>query len=379
MDFRLSADHEEMRNMVSKFTRQEIIPYIGEYDEKEEYPVEIIRKMHEVGLMNTAVPTEYGGPGVDMIGQMIVTEELCYGDLGVGITMASSGLLAPCPVLVGGNEEQKTRFFDMLNNGKLAAFCLTEPGAGSDTASLATTAVRKGDHYILNGTKQFITNAGVADVYIVFATLDRSKRYKGFIGFIVDRHTPGISVGPEEKKMGVHTSDTRQVIFEDVAVPVANRLGEEDDGFKICMKALDLSRPSVAAEGLGVAKRAFDIAVQYSKERSTFGQTLSNHQAIRFMLADMAMEIEASRLLTYKACWLAMNGEPFSHVASYAKCFSTDTAMRVTTNAVQILGGYGYLKEYTVEKFMRDAKVLQIYEGANQIQRNIISSHIFRK
>jgi alkylation response protein AidB-like acyl-CoA dehydrogenase len=286
--------------------------------------------------------------------------------------------LAPCPVLVGGNEDQKTRFFDVLNGGKLAAFCLTEPGAGSDVAALATTAVKKGDHYILNGTKQFITNAGVADMYVVFATTDRNQRYKGIIGFIVDRHTPGISVGPEEKKMGVHTSDTRQVIFEDVAVPVANRLGEENEGFKICMKALDLSRPSVAAEAVGVAQRAFDIAVQYSKERTTFGQTISNYQTIRFMLADMAMEIEAARLLTYKACWLAMNGLPFSHIASYAKCFASDVAMRVTTNAVQILGGYGYLREYGVEKLMRDAKVMQIYEGTNQIQRVVISNHILK-
>ncbi len=378
MDFRLTDEQEEMKKTVRKFTKREIIPYIGEYDAKEEYPAEIIKKMYEVGLMNTAVPAEYGGPGVDMIGQMIVTEELCYGDLGVGITMALSGLLAPCPVLVGGNEDQKTRFFDALNRGKLAAFCLTEPGAGSDVAALSTTAVKKGDYYILNGSKQFITNAGVADMYVVFATTDRNQRYKGIIGFIVDRHTPGISVGPAEKKMGVHTSDTRQVIFEEVAVPVANRLGEEGEGFNICMKALDLSRPSVAAEGVGVAQRAFDIAVNYSKERSAFGQTISNYQSIRFMLADMAMEIEAARLLTYKACWLAMNGLPFSHVASYAKCFASDVAMRVTTNAVQILGGYGYLREYTVEKLMRDAKVMQIYEGTNQIQRVVISNHILK-
>ncbi len=215
-------------------------------------------------------------------------------------------------------------------------------------------------------------------MYVVFATTDRNQRYKGIIGFIVDRNTPGISVGPEEKKMGVHTSDTRQVIFEDVAVPLVNRLGEEGEGFKICMKALDLSRPSVAAEGVGVAQRAFDIAVQYSKERTTFGQTISNYQAIRFMLADMVMEIEAARLLTYKACWLAMNGLPFSHISSYAKCFASDVAMRVTTNAVQILGGYGYLREYGVEKLMRDAKVMQIYEGTNQIQRVVISNHIFK-
>jgi len=378
MDFNLTEEQEALKKMARKFSEQEIIPYIQEYDDKEEFPWSIIKKMHEVGLMTTAVPEEYGGPGIDMVGQMLVTEELCYGCLGVGATMAASALLAPGPVEVGANHEQKKYFYNMLNEGKLAAFCLTEPGAGSDVAAMSTTARRDGDYYILNGTKQFITNAGVADVYVVFATTDKKLRFKGINGFIVDRHTPGITVGPEEKKMGLRVSDTRQVIFEDVRVPVANRLGAENEGFKICMKALDLSRPSVAAEAVGVAQRAFEEAIKYSKERVAFGQPISNFQAIRFILADMAMEIEAARLLTYKACVQAMKGLPFTHIASYAKCFASDVAMRVTTNAVQVLGGYGYLREYKVEKLMRDAKVMQIYEGTNQIQRVVISGHILK-
>lgn len=378
MDFTLTEEQEALKKMARKFSEQEIIPCIQEYDDKEEFPKEIFKKMYEVGLLTIAVPEEYGGPGIDMVGQMLVTEEICYGCLGVGAGWAASCLLAPEPVIVGGNHEQKKYFFDMINKGKLSAFCLTEPGAGSDVAGLSTNARRDGDYYILNGSKQFITNAGVADVYVVFATTDKRLRFKGINGFIVDRHTPGITVGPEEKKMGLRVSDTRQVVFEDVRVPVANRLGEEGEGFKICMKALDLSRPSVAAEAVGVAQRAFEEAVKYSKERIAFGQSISNFQAIRFMLADMAMEIEAARLLTYKACAEAMAGRPFSHIASYAKCFASDVAMRVTTNAVQILGGYGYLREYKVEKLMRDAKVMQIYEGTNQIQRVVISNNIFK-
>ncbi|HOJ51810.1 MAG TPA: acyl-CoA dehydrogenase family protein [Syntrophales bacterium] len=378
MDFRLSDEHIALKNMARKFAEQEIIPVIREYDEREEFPWEIVKKMHEVGLLTAGVPEEYGGPGIDMLGQIIVTEELCYGSAGVGATMAASSLLSAEPVIVAGNEAQKKHYFGALNEGKLGAFCLTEPGAGSDVAGISMTAKRDGDYYILNGTKQFITNGGVADIYTVFATTDKNLKYKGIIGFIVDRNTPGITVGPEEKKMGIRTSDTRQVIFEDVRVPVENRLGEEGQGFSICMKSLDLSRPSVAAEAIGIAQRAFDLAVKYCKERVAFGQPIGNFQALRFMLADMAMEIEAARLLTYKACWLAMNNEPFNYMASYAKCFAADMAMRVTTNAVQILGGYGYLREYGVEMCMRDAKVMQIYEGTNQIQRVVIANHIFR-
>lgn len=364
--------------MTHKFSEQEILPVILEYDEKEEFPWPIVKKMHEVGLLTAGVPEEYGGPGIDMLGQIIVTEEIAYGCGGCAATMAASSLLSPEPVVVGGTPEQKKIYFDVLNEGKLGAFCLTEPGAGSDVAGLAMSAKRDGDYYILNGTKQFITNGGVADIYTVFATTDKNLRFKGIVGFIVDRNSPGVSVGPEEKKMGICTSDTRQVIFEDVRVPVANRLGEEGKGFGICMQALDLSRPSVAAEAIGIALRAFEIAVKYSQERTAFGQPISSIQAIRFMLADMAMNIEAARLLTYKACCLAMDKQAFNYMASYAKCFAADMAMKVTTDAVQILGGYGYLREYGAEKCMRDAKVMQIYEGTNQIQRVVIANHIYK-
>lgn len=378
MDFVFSDDQESIRQAASKFTDKEILPVIHEYDEKEEFPQKIINKMHEVGLLTIGVPEEYGGPGADILTQILVTEEISRGCAGLGATMAASCLLSAQPVNVAGTPEQKKYYYDCLNEGKLGAFCLTEPGAGSDTAGIALTAKRDGDYYVLNGTKQFITNGGVASIYTVFGTTDKKLRYKGIIGFIVDRNTPGISVGPEEKKMGIRTSDTRQVIFEDVRVPVENRLGEEGDGFKILMKALDLSRPSVAAEAVGIAQGAFDAAVKYSKERTAFGQPIANFQALRFMMADMAMEIEAARLLTYKACCLAQAGLPFSHLASYAKCFAADTAMKVSTNAVQILGGYGYLREYGVEKYMRDAKVMQIYEGTNQIQRVVISNYILK-
>lgn len=378
MDFQLSEEHQALKAMARKFSDQEILPVILEYDDKEEFPWEIVRKMHEVGLLTAGVPEAYGGPGIDMLGQILVTEEIAYGCGGVAATMAASSLLSPEPVVVGGTDAQKKMYFDVLNEGKLGAFCLTEPGAGSDVAGLSLTAKRDGNDYILNGTKQFITNGGVADIYTVFATMDKNLRFKGIVGFIVDRNSPGVSVGPEEKKMGIRTSDTRQVIFEDVRVPAANRLGEEGKGFGICMQALDLSRPSVAAEAIGIAVHAFEIAVKYSKERTAFGQPISNLQAIRFMLADMAMEIEAARLLTYKSCCLAMDGKPFNYMASYAKCFAADMAMRVTTDAVQILGGYGYLREYGAEKCMRDAKVMQIYEGTNQIQRVVIANHIYR-
>ncbi|KGK85054.1 acyl-CoA dehydrogenase [Desulfosporosinus sp. HMP52] len=378
MDFSLTEEQETMRVTARKFVDKEILPVILEYDEKEEFPLEIVNKMHEVGLLTIGVPEEFDGPGADILTQILVTEELSRGCGGIGATMAASCLLSAQPVNVAGTYEQKKYYYDRLNAGKLGAFCLTEPGAGSDTAGISLTAKRDGDFYVLNGTKQFITNGGVADIYTVFGTTNKELRYKGIIGFIVDRNTPGISVGPEEKKMGIRTSDTRQVIFEDVRVPVANRLGEEGEGFKILMKALDLSRPSVAAEAVGIAQGAYEAAVKYCKERVAFGQEIGKFQAIRFMLADMAMEIEAARLLTYKACYLAQENLPFSHVASYAKCFAADVAMKVTTNVVQILGGYGYLREYGVEKYMRDAKVMQIYEGTNQIQRVVIANNIFK-
>ncbi len=378
MSYIYTEEQDVMRKTARKFSEKEIMPVAGELDEKHEFPAEIVKKLHEVGLLTIGVPEEYGGPGADTISQALVCEEISYGDAGLGTTLAASCLLGANPVLVAGTHEQKTRFYNILNEGKLAAFALTEPGAGSDVAGMSMTAKRDGDFYILNGTKQFITNGSVADVYTTFATMDKSLGSKGIVAFFVERDTPGISVSKNENKMGIRTSDTTQVIFEDVKVPVANRLGEEGQGFKICMEALDISRPMIAALAVGVAQAAYEAALAYAKERKAFGKPIAAFQAIQFMLADMAMGIEASRLLVHKACALRDAGKPFGLVASYAKCFAGDHAMKVAVDAVQILGGYGYVKEYPVEKYMRDAKIMQIYEGTNQIQRVVIAANILK-
>ncbi|AHF07552.1 acyl-CoA dehydrogenase family protein [Desulfitobacterium metallireducens] len=378
MDFKYTEEQEVMRAVARKFSEKEIAPVAGEYDEKDEFPWEIVHKLHEVGLLTIGVPEEYGGPGLDPITQALIAEELAFGDAGLSTTVVASNLLAANPVLVGGNDDQKRRFYNVMNEGKLAAFCLTEPGSGSDAASLSTSARREGDYYILNGTKQFITNAGVADIFTVFATTDKSLRHKGVIAFMVDAHTPGITIGKKENKMGIRTSDTCQISFEDVKVPITNRLGEEGEGWTICMKSLDISRPFIAAMAVGIAQAAYEAAVNYAKERAAFGKPIATFQAVQFMLADMAIEIEASRLLVHKACYLREQGQPFTQMASFAKAFAGDTGMKVTTDAVQIFGGYGYIKDYPVEKYMRDAKIMQIYEGTNQIQRVVIASNILR-
>lgn len=378
MDFRLTEEQEAMQKMARKFAEQEILPVAIEYDEKNEFPWEIIHKLYDTGLLTIGVPVEYDGPGLDYTGQAIVCEELARGDAGVATTVVASCLLAADPVIIGGNQDQKARFFKVLNEGKLAAFCLTEPGAGSDVAGLSTTAKLEGDHYVINGTKQFITNGGVSDIFTLFATTDKKLGHKGIVGFMIDRNTPGITIGKKENKMGIRTSDTCQVIFEDVRVPVENRLWNEGEGFKLCMMTLDMSRPMIAAMALGNAQGAFDAALKYAQERVAFGKPIAAFQAIQFMLADMAMNLEAARMLVYKACWLKENGRPFGQAASIAKAYAADIGMKVTTDAVQILGGYGYVKEYPVEKYMRDAKIMQIYEGTSQIQRIVIAGNLLK-
>ncbi|HEX3032114.1 MAG TPA: acyl-CoA dehydrogenase family protein [Bacillota bacterium] len=378
MDFFLTEEQEAMRRTARKFAEKEIVPVAGELDEKDEFPTDIVSKLFDVGLLTIGVPEEFGGPGADSISQALVCEEIAWGDAGIATTLAANCLLASNPVAVAGTQAQKEWFYNFLNQGKLAAFCQTEPGAGSDVAGITTTAKRDGDYYILNGTKQFITNGGVADVYTVLATMDKSLKHKSMVGFMVDRNTPGVSVSKKENKMGIRTSDTTQVIFEDVKVPVANRLGEEGEGFKIFMQALDMSRPMVASLALGVAQAAYDAALAYAKDRVAFGKPIATFQAIQFMLADMIMNIEASRLLILKSCALKDAGKPYTLFASMAKCFAADAGMKIATDAVQILGGYGYVKEYPVEKFMRDAKIMQIYEGTSQIQRVVIAGHILK-
>ncbi|SHG87917.1 butyryl-CoA dehydrogenase [Thermosyntropha lipolytica DSM 11003] len=378
MDFRLTEEQEMMKRMAREFADNEIAPYAQEWDKNNIFPEETVKKMHELGLMTIGVPAEYGGPGLDHVAQNIVTEEIARGDAGIATTMAASTLLAADPVLIAGTHEQKKWFYGMQNEGAIAAFCLTEPEAGSDVANLSTRCIKDGDYYILNGTKQFISNGGVAQLYVVFATLDKKLGHKGICAFMVDRNTPGVSVGPKEDKLGIRSSNTTQVIFEDVRVPAKNLLGKEGEGFKIAMKTLDLSRASVAAMAVGVAQAAMEASIKYAKERKQFGKPIASFQAIQFMLADMAQYIHAARLLYLEASSRQDMGLPFTQIASLAKCFAGDVAMKVATDAVQIFGGYGYTKEYPVEKYFRDAKIMQIFEGTAQVQRLVIARDLLR-
>jgi len=326
--------------------------------------------------MSYQYPEAYGGGGMtSVLTGCVVAEELAWGCLGVATAIIGAGLAA-VPILLAGSEEQKSRYIPRFCDPEkvyLGAFALTEPEAGSDAASIRTSAVRKGDRYVLNGQKRFITHGGIADLYVIFATVDRSLGHRGITAFIVEGDAPGLSAGKKEKKMGMRASHTGDVILEDVEVPVENRLGEEGEGFYIAMKAFEHTRPIVAACAVGVARAAYEYALQYAQERVQFGKPIIAKQAVRFMLADMAMEIDAARLLTWRAAWRVDQGLPANIQASMAKAYAADMAMRVTTDAVQILGGYGYMREYPVEKWMRDAKVLQIVEGTSQIQRVIIS------
>jgi acyl-CoA dehydrogenase len=315
--------------------------------------------------------------GLSLVEEMIVAEELAWGCAGINLAITINDLSA-LPVLVAGTEAQKKEYLGRLVNGKLAAYCVTEPGAGSDVAAIKTTALRDGDDYILNGTKTFITGATVADWYTVFAYTDPEKRYKGISAFLVDRDSPGLSVGQPFEKLGQCASDTAEVFMENVRVPAKNRLGEEGQGFMIAMQVFDRSRPSVGAISVGIARRAMEESIKYAKERETMGQPIYTHQAIGHMIADMAMQIDAARLLVLRAAWMWDQGRPNVREASIAKAFAADMAMKVTVDAVQVFGGYGYMREYPVEKLMRDIKVCQIYEGTSQIQRNILVRELFK-
>lgn len=378
MDFRLTDEQEMIRKMARDFADNEILPYCQEWDEKHIFPWDAVNKLQELGLMTCGVPAEYGGPGIDHLGQCIIAEELCRGDAGIGTTMAASTLLGPDPVLIAANDEQKKWWYGRMLEGDLTAFCLTEPGAGSDAGGLATKCVKDGDYYILNGTKQFISNGGIANLYTVFATLDKQMGNKGICAFMVDRNTPGITTSPPENKLGIRTSNTTQVIFEDVKVPAKNLLGKEGEGFKIAMKTLDISRAVVAAMGVGVAQGAFEAAVAYARERQQFGKPIATFQAIQFMLADMAVLCETARLLYQKAANNQDMGLSYTKEASLAKYWGGEAAMKVSLDAVQVFGGYGYTKDYIVEKYMRDAKIFQIFEGTAQIQKIVIAGDILR-
>jgi acyl-CoA dehydrogenase len=376
VEFALTEQQEELRRVAREFAQKEIAPVALRYDKTGEFPWEIYRKAYDIGLMNPSVPAEYGGGGLSTLECCLIVEELGAACAGVATSIMVNDL-GLMPILVAGSEAQKDAFLRPFCAGfHLAAFCLTEPGAGSDVAALSTTAKLDGDAYVLNGTKTFITNGSVASLYTVFATRDKSLRHSGICGFIVPADTPGISHGKKFDKMGQRASDTAEVVFEDVRVPRANLLGREDEGFKIAMVTLDRTRPMIAAMSVGLARAAMEAAIRYAKERQTFGVPIGQHQAVQLLLADMAKDIEAARLLTWQCAWLIDQGQRATKESSFAKCFATDVAMRVTTDAVQIFGGYGYMKDLPLEKYMRDAKLMQIYEGTNQIQRIVIARHL---
>ena len=377
IDFSLSDEQKQLQDMARKFTKEEIIPKAAHHDETGEYPREIAKKAWELGLMNTHVPADCGGMGLGVLEGCIITEELAYGCTGIATAMEAN-TLAAAPLIVAGNTEQKKEFLGRLVNEPLfAAYCVTEPGAGSDVAGIRTTAKKVGNDYVINGAKMWITNASVADWYFVLAYTDVTAKHKGMSGFIVPAKTPGVTVGKKEMNLGQRASDTRGITFEEVKVPEKYRLGLEGQGFKIAMGAFDHTRPAVAAGAVGLARRAMDEAVAYAKTRKTFGVPISSYQAVSFMIAEMAMEIEAARNLVYQAAWTIDRGERNTKYAAYAKAFAADVANKSATNAVQVFGGYGYSEEYPVEKLLRDAKIYQIYEGTSQIQRLIIAKEIF--
>ena len=379
ISFDLTQEQIALQDMARKFAANEIRPKAVEYDHAGTFPEEIFGKAFGLGLMSGYIPEEYGGLGLKALDSCIIDEELAWGCSGIATSMTSNGL-ALTPILVAGTADQKKRFVSpFAEKLQYASFCLTEPGAGSDAGGITTTAKKEGDGYVINGRKCFITNGSYASQYTVFASTDRSKGHKGLSAFIVPRSLSGVSVGKKEDKMGQRASDTADVLFEDVKVPAENLLGKEGEGFKIAMITLDYTRPSIAAFAVGVARAAFELAMQYSKERVQFGVPIAMNQAIHFLLADMAMEIEAARLLTYKGAWVLDQGKRNTKESSFAKAFAADLAMRVTTDAVQIYGGYGYMRDYPVEKLMRDAKLLQIYEGTSQIQRMVIAKEIMMR
>ena len=379
MNFKLSTEQLEMREMAMKFAKNEMIPKAQEYDEKEIFPENEFKKAWELGLVNTCIPAEFGGAGFTALDSVVIGEALAYGCMGMNTSFMANDL-ALLPIVIAGTSEQKEKFLrPFTEEFKIAAFCLTEPGNGSDAAGIKTTIKDGGDHWILNGSKMWITNASKAHQFVVYGTMDHNLKHKGLCAVVVPSDLEGIVMGKKEEKMGHRSSDTRSIQFENVKVPKENMLGKPGEAWSIAMKTLDHSRPLVASSAVGGSQRALDCVKEYSKQRSQFGVPISKHQAIQFMIADMAMKTEASRLLVHKAAWLLDNGERNTEVASYAKAFAADSCMQNTTDAVQIYGGYGYSKEYPVEKLMRDAKLIQIYEGTSQIQRLVIAREVLGK
>lgn len=377
--FELTEEQHMFRNLARQFAEEVIRPAAPEADEKEEIPWEVLLKAAQMGLLSYMYPEKYGGGGVEsLLTRCLVKEQIFWGCAGVGTTVGGIDLAAT-PILLAGTEEQKERAirrFCQKDEVPLGAFALTEPDSGSDSAAMRTTAKHQGSCYLLNGTKAFISNGGIADIHVVFAMTNREQGTHGISAFIVEGDRPGLSMGKKEKKLGIRTSHTASIILENVEVPLENRLGEEGEGFKIAMQTFDSSRTLIGAGAVGVAQAAYEYAYAYAQEREQFGQPIGRFQSIAFMLADMATAIEAARLLVWKAAWLYDRGQPCTKESSMAKAFAADTAVRVTTDAVQILGGYGYMRDFPVEKWMRDAKIMQIYEGTAQIQRLIIARQL---
>ena len=374
MHFKLSEEHEMIRKMVRDFAKNEVAPTAAERDEEERFDRELFDQMAELGLTGIPWPEEYGGIGSDYLAYVIAIEELSRVCASTGVTLSAHTSLAGWPIFKFGTEEQKQKFLRPMAEGKkIGAYGLTEPGSGSDAGGMKTIAKRDGDHYILNGSKIFITNGGIADIYVVFALTDPESKQRGTSAFIVESDTPGFSVGKKESKLGIRSSPTTEIMFEDCRIPVENLLGEEGQGFKVAMQTLDGGRNGIAAQAVGIAQGALDASVEYARERHQFGKPIAAQQGIGFKLADMATDVEAARLLTYQAAWLESEGLPYGKESAMSKVFAGDTAMRVTTEAVQVFGGYGYTKDYPVERYMRDAKITQIYEGPQEIQRLVIS------
>jgi len=378
INFALSDEQNEIKETAMKFARNEMMPKAQLHDQTGEFPKSIISKAWELGLINTCIPSEHGGVGFSHLDATIITECLAYGCMGMNTSIMSNDL-ALLPIVIAGTHEQKEKFLrPFTENYNIASFCLTEPSNGSDAGGIKTLIKEDGDHYVINGQKMWITNAGFANLFVLYGTMDPSKKHSGICAIIIEPDRAGIEIGKPEKKMGHRCSDTRAITFKNVRVPKSNLLGKPGEGWKIAMKTLDHSRPLIASSALGGSQCAYDHSVRYSKERIQFDTPIANHQAIQFMLAEMAMKIESGRLLIQKAAWLLDQGLPNTQCASMAKAYASDSCMQITTDAVQIFGGYGYSPEYPVEKLMRDAKLLQIYEGTSQIQRLIIAREILR-
>ena len=374
MDFQLTEEHLQIREMARQFTQNVLKPGVIDRDRDMIHPTEFLKQMGELGFMGMMVDTKYGGGGMDTISYCIAMEEISKLDASCSVAMSVNNSLVCWGLEAYGTEEQKQKYLVPLASGKkLGAFALSEPEAGSDATSQKTTAEDKGDYYLLNGTKNWITNGGKADTYLVIAQTHPEKGHRGINVLIVEKGMPGFEIGAKEDKLGIRASDTHSLLFTDVKVPKENRIGEDGFGFKFAMKTLEGGRIGIAAQALGIAAGAYELAVEYAKVRKAFGTEISNHQAIQFKLADMATEIEAARLLVYKAAWLKDTHQDYSVASAVAKLFASETAMRVTTEAVQVHGGYGYVKEYHVERLMRDAKITQIYEGTSEVQRIVIA------